>query len=197
MGKFFFSIIWLFVEGLGVPLLSEGAFAPLGAAVHKGQVSTFVAYIGAWLAMSAGNTLGFYLFWHYGPALTDWLARRWGAFREKRAQVEPRVRRDVYFAITFARFIGLGTFQIVLWLAGVARVRWQYFLPLLYALNFVWTGLWLFGSRWLVAEVLPYLEGKSWKELLLVGLVVLGLTFVGHRVMHWIQRRFRMGRAGE
>lgn len=197
MGKVIFAFVWLLVEGMGVPLLSEGAFAPLGAAVHEGAISMTGAYLGAWAAMCVGNGIGYYLFYHYGPTLLEWLSKRWPAFHQKRTEIEPKVRVQMYPAITVSRFIGLGSFQVVLWLAGVFRAKWMVFLPYLFVLNLLWTAFWLFGSHWLVGQVLPHLEGRTWWEITLMLIVAAGLMLLLHRVGHMVQVAYKQRRRSQ
>lgn len=191
--KVIFALAWLFIEGSGLPLLSEGAFGPLAAAVAQGVLGIWPAYLLAWAATIAGNTVGFLAFSYYGPALVRWLARFWPRLDSLRRQAEPWVRRHIFWAITLSRFVGLGTFGVVLWLAAILGARRTRFLPYLYVLNLVWTALWLFGSTWLVKEALPYLEGRTPLELLLLGGGALLAIWVVHRCLAWLGQVLRKG----
>lgn len=176
------SILWLFVESTGIPLLSEGAFGPLGAAVHHRHVDMWTAFFLAWGSVVVGNTLGFGLFSLYGHSLTDWLGQRWPKLHDLVHKTEPWARRHIFVAITISRFVGLGTFGVVLWIAGIIGTPWKRFLPFLYVLDLVWTAAWLFGStflvRWVIHTFRP--QGPFQVAMLIGGALAIMM------VAHWL-----------
>lgn len=183
MWKIWFSMIWLSVESLGFPLLSEGAFGPLSTAIHKGSISLPGAYLAAYLVIIAGNSLGFFAFWHYAPAIIQQLSRRWPSLAEQLEKLEPRIRPQIFVAMAVARFVGLGTFGIVLWVAGMLKTPWKTFLVYLFFLDLVWTAAWLFASHAVVGVILTWLKGLELSEAVLYGALAVAGYFALHRLI--------------
>lgn len=191
------AAIWLFVEGTGLPLLSEGAYGPLGAAVHNGSIGIWQAYAVAYVATVSGNTIGFLTFSAWGPRLETWLSHRWPKVHALLQRTEPSARKHIFWAITLSRFVGLGTFGIVLWLAGIIRAPWKWFLPWLFVLDLAWNAMWLFGSTWLVKWVMTTFNPDSPGEIIgiIAGAVLLALFlhFGISRVGSWFRRSPSVG----
>lgn len=182
MWKVILALLWLLIEGTGLPLLSEGAFGTLGYAVHTGAITSLAALLVAWAVTVAGNTVGFFAIRAAGSSLLDRISKRWPSLATHRASAEDQVQRHLFLAMTVARFLGLGTFGLVLWLSGLTRVRWQYFLAYLAALDFVWVAAWLWGSRWLVDHVAPFFAGRPWWQDALFCAFFAGLFWAGHHL---------------
>jgi membrane protein DedA with SNARE-associated domain len=189
-----FSLLWLLVEGAGIPLLSEGAFGPLGMLVHQGYVNGWTAFLLAWGATVVGNTIGFLLFSYYGPALMEKIESRWPSITKVRQKVEPFAKRQIFVAITVTRFLGLGSFQVVLWMAGLLGTPAKLFLPYLYALNLIWTAAWLFGSKWVIQWVLRTLKPDSPAELVGLGAGAIALVWLIHAGAPKVWQLLRRGR---
>lgn len=191
MWKIWFALGWLFIESMGIPLLSEGAFGPLTAAVHRGRISLLGAYVAAYLVTIAGNAIGFLAFYFYGPALLRWLQRTWPRAAEQVERLEPRIRPQVFVAMGIARFVGLGTFGIVLWVAGILRTPWKLFLPYLFALDLVWTAVWVLASHKVVGVLLQWLKELELSTALLYGALAVAGYFGLH---HLIKAGIRLWR---
>jgi membrane protein DedA with SNARE-associated domain len=196
-----FGALWLFVESLGVPLLSEGAFASFVAAVQAGRLTLWESYLIAYLATIGGNAAGYWAFALWGPRIQAWLSRRWPSIPEQMSRVEPRIRKSVWVAMGIARFVGLGTFGIVLWVAGLVRVPARTFLPYLFALDLIWTAIWLFASNAVITFLLD--ELRSLEHLPIPILVGTGVAaVVGALVLHrgvkkWLAWRRKAGQTQE
>lgn len=191
MWKIWFALSWLFIESLGFPFLSEGAFGPLSAAVHMGSISLTGAYVIAYLIVIAGNALGFFAFWYRAPAFITLLSRRWPSLPEQIAKLEPRIRPQIFVAMAVARFVGFGTFGIVLWAAGMLKTPWKKFLPFLALLDLAWTAIWLFASHTVVGIALAWLRELEVTKAVLFGtLAVVGYLLL-HRLVKWSISYFR------
>jgi membrane protein DedA with SNARE-associated domain len=187
-----FGSVWLFVESLGVPLLSEGAFASFVAAVQAGNLTLWEAYLVAYGSTIAGNAAGYWAFALWGPRIKAWLGRRWPSVPEQMEKFEPRIRKSVWVAMLIARFVGLGTFGIVLWVAGLVRVPARTFLPYLFALDLIWTAIWLYASHAVITLILHQLEVLPMPVMIAIGAaVILGSIFVHHGVKKWLEARRR------
>lgn len=186
-----FALAWLFVESLGLPLLSEGAFGSLSAAVHNGHISLPTAYLSAYLATIAGNAAGFFVFTLWGPSLREWLKERWPGLSNQMDRIEPRIRTQVFVAMGIARFIGMGVFGVVLWMAGLVRTPWKPFLAYLFALDLIWTAIWLFASHALVGIVIAWIKTMDEVSLVLWGGAAIAGYFLLHRLIKAGIRYFR------
>lgn len=188
-----FGALWLFVESLGLPLLSEGAFASFVAAVQAGRLTLWESYLIAYLATILGNTGGYWVFALWGPRIKAWLGRRWPTIPEKMTKFEPRIRKSVWVAMAIARFVGFGTFGIVLWVAGLVRVPARTFLPYLFALDLVWTAIWLFASHAVITfllDELRTLEHLPVPILIGMGVALVVVVLLAHRwIKHLLEAR--------
>ncbi|HLO04459.1 MAG TPA: hypothetical protein VK191_15215 [Symbiobacteriaceae bacterium] len=193
--------LWLFVESLGVPLLSEGAFASFVGAVQAGRLTLWESYLIAYLSTIAGNAAGYWAFALWGPRIKVWLGRRWPSIPEQMTRFEPRIRKSVWLAMGIARFVGLGTFGIVLWVAGLVRVPARTFLPYLFALDLIWTAIWLFASNAVITLLLDELKAMEHLPvpiLIGIGILAVGGFFGIHRgVKKWIAWRRKAGQTQE
>jgi membrane protein DedA with SNARE-associated domain len=173
----FWSIIvalaWLFVESIGLPLLSEGAFGTLGAAIYSRHIHPWPAFVIAYLSVVAGNAVGYAMFYAWGPALVQVMERKWPKLYRLFRVTEPYARKHSILAITVSRFVGWGTFGVVLWVVAMIRTPWYRFLPYLFLLNIPWTFMWLFGSTWLVKVVVRIFKPQTpWQVVLLIAVVI-------------------------
>lgn len=193
--------LWLFVESLGVPLLSEGAFASFVAAVQAGRLTLFESYVIAYVATIAGNAAGYWAFALWGPRIKQWLGRRWPSIPVQMAKFEPRIQKSVWVAMGIARFVGLGTFGIVLWVAGLVRVPARTFLPYLFALDLAWTAIWLFASNAVITLLLDELKAMEHLPVpILIGIGIVAIVaFFGihHGVKKWLAWRRKAGQTQE
>lgn len=188
-----FGALWLFVESLGVPLLSEGAFASIVGAVHPRHFTLWEAYVVAYVATIAGNAAGYWAFALWGPKIKVWLGKRWPSIPAQMESFEPKIRKSVWLAMAVARFVGMGTFGIVLWVAGLVRVPARTFLPYLFALDLLWTAIWLFASHTVIRMLIH--ELRSLERLpvgLLIGLgiaAVVAIAVIHHFMKKWLAAR--------
>jgi membrane protein DedA with SNARE-associated domain len=197
MWRFMFVILYLFVEALGVPLASEVIFFVLGGMIVSGDVALPAAFIGAWTATCAGNLVGYLIFYRYGTSLLDRMGQRWPKFAAKRQQLQPKFLANWVQITTVTRFLGLGSPQLVLWLAGSMRVPPMRFLPYLFTLNVAWVAYWIVLNRWLARFIMPYWHGLETAQKVIAALLGLGLLWVIHKGTQWISARigvWRMGR---
>jgi membrane protein DedA with SNARE-associated domain len=188
-----FGALWLFIESLGVPLLSEGAFASIVGAVRHGHFTLWEAYVVAYVATIAGNAAGYWAFVLWGRRIKVWLGKRWPAIPTQMETFEPKIRKSVWLAMAVARFIGLGTFGIVLWVAGLVRVPARTFLPYLFALDLIWTAIWLYASHEIINMLLHELKQLEhlpiWLLVTLGVAAVVAIAVIHHFVKKWLTAR--------
>lgn len=187
----FFAVAWLLVEGMGIAVPSEGAFAMLSAAIHGHYISIEIAFLIAWVATCVGNIVGYQVFWHYGPKLLGYLEKRWPSLTVHRRKWEPRIQSSALPVLALVRFVGFGAFGVVLWLTATLRLHRARFLLLLGVLNLAWTFVWLFASH-LVVQWLARVFNHTPRGQI-IGLVVAGvaLLVLSHQLIEWVKRSQR------
>lgn len=172
-----------FLEGAGFPLPYEVVFLAYGLLVEVGELSPVVGFLGLLAATTSGNVAGYWVGRLFGRRLIPWLLRRSVPLRNFWRGSRARLRFNLLPTLIAMRWIGFG-FGPAIWIAGLRRTPFVWFLLVMLLVNTVWAIVWSL----LAQTIVDLLANFRNSVIFVVAVVILTITLLWAR-SHWRRRR--------
>ena len=173
------------LEDFGVPVPGETILIAASVYAGAGQLSIVGVGIVGFVAAVVGDNIGYAIGRFGGRTLVLRYGRYVFITRERLATAEGFFTRHGGWIVTVARFIE-GLRQANGIIAGITGMHWTKFLPFNMIGAALWVGVWVSVGYFSGSHINSIYDAATRYELYFgLGVGVLILAFIGHRVWRW------------
>lgn len=166
------------LEGFGLPVPMELLYSIVGNMINQGRIHYWQGTLIAFAGTLVGNSIGYYIGFRGGRALTGYLAKVFNIPDESLCKFEGWFKKHGLKALFAIRWTGLGYAQLT-WFCGLERVPFLRFLAVAAIADLLWAAFWTYSGHRLTGLFHTVFQPKVLLTISILVFVVGGYVIVG------------------